>query len=426
MVAEIEPMGSREDRHRRTVSVSAGEPKRLDDVAPGLWEVRVLTPAGRVLTREIEVIDGVVATADFDIGVRTASGDRAAYFPSRSAAPDPIAKGIGLPAVLGRGSAVFRDIVGGIGGTRFGGGGIMGRVRARAPETKSVAQVQVRTVPARPVESDEAILASWAALADALGSRREPDALWSAGEAAQPSPAGTGIDGGHLWTVKGVDGARTFALATVAGGRRLHVLPVPWREHELEPGAALSVVGSPGTASRVVVTEPSYSGLLSYLSHGDVVTAAELVSADEGLRPYGGGDAVGMLQDKRACPLGACAAAYALVGVAVPASEAPWHPWVGNLRRWFPMVPDGAILDARLRLLTARTEGDVAPVAAIVRDALCRGIPFYRQGFDWLLQAMLQFPDDGMLAAAHPLVSRVAATVDVTEVFTTFNLEGGA
>lgn len=430
MVAEIERLGGPDGRQRRTVSVSAGEPRRLDDVAPGLWEIRVVTPAGRVLTREVEVEDGIEATADFDISVRTARGDRAAYLPPsvpHEPAADPPTKGIvarGIEA-FGRGTADFRGMFDGFGSPRFG-GGAMGRIRVQnLPKVEADTGVEARFVPAGEARADVQVLAAWSALAEAVAAGRPPDPIWSAGRPVGASAAGTGVDDGELWSIPGELGGRTFALVDVAGGHRLHVVPVLWRQDGPDTGVLLSVGAEPGSGSRIVVGEPSYAGLLSYLSHGAVVTAVEMIAADDALRPYGSQGEVEMLRDKRACPLGACAAAYALVGTAVPASEAPWHPWISNLRQWFAWLPDGAILDARLRLLTARTDADVDAVLDPVREALARGVPFYRQGFDWLLQAMAQFHEDDLVAAALPLVSRVAASLDVAEVFTTFELKGG-
>lgn len=407
MVAELERVGAG-GRQRRTVAVATGDQTVVDDVDPGLWEIRLVMPAGRTLVREVEVRDGSQASAEFDISVRAARGDRAAYLP-------PPSSGSASNGIVARGSAALRDLAI-AGGTRFS--GIVGR------PNRMLREVDARIVPVQGAGDPAAAPPAWRAMAAALRDGGLPVSLWSAGREVEPERRGEDVDGARLWEVRGAEGERTFALVGGRGRRRLHSVPTPWWRHGQGPDAFVAVGGEAASnRSRIAITDPSFAGLVSYLSHGAIVTAVELIDADRSLGDRGGTYAENLLADKRSSPLGACAAAYALVGTTRPREDAHWHAWVGNLRRWFEWVPDGAILDARLQLLRARTEADVEAVLPLVQQAVSRGVPYYRQGFDWLLQAMRQFPDDPVLAEALPAVSAVSAYLDMADVFTTFELD---
>jgi hypothetical protein len=184
--------------------------------------------------------------------------------------------------------------------------------------------------------------------------------------------------------------------------------------------------GGSGWTSHVSVDDPLYAGLTGYLASGAASTAVELIQ-NSGVAIFGdyAGSPIStdLLREKKSSPLGACAAAYVLVASADRTDAMPWRPWVKNLADWFEWIPDGAIIEARCRVLAATTQDDLDACLPLVHEAIARGIPSYTVGIGWLLQLMVHFDEDEFIRSAIALIGRVANKLDMAEAFTTLEVD---
>jgi len=403
LVAELDRLdGPRDVRDTRKVVVSSRSGRVVDGLAPGLWQVKLVTPAGQIDLREVELANAGVVLVRFTIAARRASK------PAPPPSPPPTTR-------RRRGFTPSADGNGGSRTIRFSAdaGGLWPKASDQPP---LVIAATVRPIAAGAVELWSRIAAA-AADGTLLGELRGAEA------SVTVMPQIPGVDDETRWTLPEMQGSRTYALA----GARLHCVPVPWHAHGHASPVSIVLDAGPGPQrTRIVVEDEGFAGLLAYLSSGSVLSAVDLIEADDDLAAVVGRSAQDALYDKRASPLGACAAGYALLGSSVPGVEEPWHPWLHNLSNWFPWMPDGAVLLARLRLMNARDDEDAASALTTLHDALGRGLPCYRRGLEWLLQAMLRFPDDPIVAAVRPSLNDVAARLDMQEVFTTLMIGGGA
>lgn len=398
LVAEVSRIGDFSGTPPRKVYVSSVSARLVDGLAPGFWQVRLATPDGLLDTREVELVEGAAITVRFELA------------PRRRGSPAPP-----KPIRWRRGPARGAGATAGMLTRRYSGA-------ADSPPRAHDGLMVVETIGAPAADGDPLVF--WRAMADAAADGRLMQKLASS-DSPLPflSPEPSGADDELRWRVVGEPESRIYAAA----GSRFHCLPVPWRTHEWQSPVALVLVGEGGSArTRVSIEDDGFAGLLAYLSSGSILSAVDLLSVDDDLADSVGRTAESLLYGKRASPLGACAAGYALLGAAVPGIDEPWHPWIGNLSRWFGWIPDGAILLARLQLMQTRSEADTDEALATLRTALGRGLPYYRRGFDWLLQAMLRFADDPVVAEVRPMVADVAARLDMREVFTTLTLGGDA
>ncbi|RSV32176.1 hypothetical protein [Sphingomonas sp. ABOLH] len=398
LVAEVSRIGDGGRTPPRKVSVSSVGARSVDGLAPGLWQIRLATPDGLLDTREVELAEGVPVAVRFKLAPRRRT--------SPAPPPKPTRPRRGPPGAAGATAARLTR--------RYSGA-------ADGPSRAHDGLMVVETVATPAVDGNPLVL--WRAMAAAAADGRLMRKLAGTVGPSSLLPEPSGPDDELRWRVIGEPGSRTYAVT----GSRFHCLPVPWRAHDWQSPVALLLVGDAESArTRVFIEDEGFAGLLAYLSSGSVLSAVDLLRVDDGLADSVGRTAEDLLHGKRASPLGACAAGYALLGAAVPGVDEPWHPWIGNLSRWFGWIPDGAILLARLQLMQARSEADAAEALATLRTALGRGLPYYRRGFDWLLQAMLRFADDPVVAEVRPMVADVAARLDMREVFTTLTIGGVA
>lgn len=412
MVAELARLQPADGSSRltRKVSVTTSADSRVDDLAPGRWEVSIVTATGRSLTEEVVVGDGTVAEARF--ALPSPSLERSARRGIHGTGLPPAGPPTGVRLTRGMKSA-DGDRLYETGEVPFPGGNRSG--------SGQDARVEVLEPQFDAVRRGDEVRAFWAQLSDSLARGAVPRFLWLG---AQPARAAldTRADVGSGFFMDVAPGRRIWALLAGGGVRRLHAVPAPWRTG----GAGVQVILAIGdglAGSRIVVGDPAYAGLLDYLATGSLAAAADLLHADDRLAAaYTRVGATELLRDKGSSPFGACAAAYALLGSAVPGEDGRWHAWITNLSGSFEWLPDGAIALARLRLSQARSDADVDATLPIVMEALGRGVPFYRQGFDWLLQSMLQFEGVPAMREMMASVREAAAALDMTQVFTTFRL----
>lgn len=406
LVIEIVPVGGRGARLAQTVAVATGRVREIRDLSPGPWEVRVVTPAGRMISREVDIDDDgsneVVRIRldgpadDRPTRRKPGSGRPRGLFPDgylTKSFPSPGIRSLGVPFGAGVSDSVDT------------------RVRVlRGPEIRRA--------------SDDEALAAWTDLARCVEGDLTPDRALR----ARAVGSGTGPDADELVRFPGVqEGRRIFAVATRGGRRRLHAVPVPFRIHGASGDVVLNRDGVQDgrLTTRVALRDARYAGVVAYLANGDLAAATALLGrVGDDVRGEPLDElAVGILRGKMASPLGACAAGYVLLGGDFASGPSQnWHEWIGNLCRMFDWIPDGAIIAARLMLLRAGTEEEARSALGLLREAVLRGLPFYSVGLGWLLGSMRHFPDDPLLAAAASLIQRVAVGLDMDEPFTTLDL----
>lgn len=118
------------------------------------------------------------------------------------------------------------------------------------------------------------------------------------------------------------------------------------------------------------------------------------------------------LFEKTKNPVAAAAGAYTLLSHTEEANVrlAPdWRRWVGNLYRWFPTIPDGAIAMAQMALTYGETglgdEIDVEKLRGYALEAVRRGLPYLGTGVRRLTDVLVALDgDDRAEGRSGPLV----------------------
>ena len=201
------------------------------------------------------------------------------------------------------------------------------------------------------------------------------------------------------------------------GGTEIASLPLPWycaANDEFSPAEVLVDPSRSGAATSVAVRDERLAGLLAYLDRGQARSAGPLLEQlekDDVIR-----DAI---EGKRSNPLAACAAAYVGLAVYNPNEREVWDHWLGNCVKWFPEVPDTAIVHARRLVLRPTGSDDNAKAADALRQACAAGIPYFSAGVA-LLREMLTVlaPDHPDLAPLAADAARLASRVDPGQAFT--------
>lgn len=201
------------------------------------------------------------------------------------------------------------------------------------------------------------------------------------------------------------------------GGTEIASLPLPWycaANDEFSPAEVLVDPSRSGAATSVAVRDERLAGLLAYLDRGQAGSAGPLLEQlekDDVIR-----DAI---EGKRSNPLAACAAAYVGLAVYNPNEREVWDHWLGNCVKWFPEVPDTAIVHARRLVLRPTGPQDNAEAAKMLRQACAAGIPYFSAGVA-LLREMLTVlaPDHPDLAPLAADAARLASRVDPGQAFT--------
>jgi hypothetical protein len=123
----------------------------------------------------------------------------------------------------------------------------------------------------------------------------------------------------------------------------------------------------------------------------------------------------------------AAAGGYVLVATGDPEARPEWHAWIENLAKWFPDLPDGAVLEATKRLRYPH-DGNCYDIAkAALFEAFERGIPYYSCGVAWLLDGLTLFAEEDPEAKERmQLVHKVAQRLDISQAFTVIRLSDKA
>ena len=166
-----------------------------------------------------------------------------------------------------------------------------------------------------------------------------------------------------------------------------------------------------------VVPMSQWSGLLAFLALRDFERSAAVLDALMKERKIR--DAV---LEKVENPFAATAGA--LVAVATGRLDEAQIPeqWLQNLTNWFPGLPDGPVIVARLLLSRNNFEAWRVEAKTQLLDAYRRGVPVYSLAVDWLAQGLAAFGDDPDTAGPAKNARRVAQLCDPTRAFTVLRL----
>ena len=204
----------------------------------------------------------------------------------------------------------------------------------------------------------------------------------------------------------------------VALNDRVSVVPVAdaWDGQSDSNKTAELVVNTASQSISTTITDREFAPVLAYLSNGRADLAAAAL----------GELSMGALLRKRRNPYAAAAGAYVLIDQLHDLAHPPeWRDWISNLSRWFPWLPDGALLEGRALQHTDR------PLEALEQflEAFDRGVPFFAEGVRVLLQGLLSFSEGDVsaakaarLATATRAVRQWASWLDPRESFTTLTL----
>jgi hypothetical protein len=214
---------------------------------------------------------------------------------------------------------------------------------------------------------------------------------------------------------------RVFAHVAWGAERFAVSLPVPWMHtvHHVPVQVEMLVRLHPlEKAVHIGVAVPdSHFGTLAGLMTASTLPQAKIV-VEQAYR---------LLFDKRSNPLAAVAGGYVLLATGGSEEHSEWHRWIENLYRWFPDLPDGAILQASLLLLYPNDERSYEKALVTLFEAFDRGIPYFSVGIARLLDGLTLFAADSPEAKEKMiLVQRVAQRLDLSQAFTVIRLSDKA
>jgi len=361
------------------------------EVTPGLWAAEIALPSGELVGRQIKVGEGESPTLRFELP--PIPGQQSKSAPAGLGGP-PRPIDTSAPLVMSDSfSFALRD---------------------RSPPllTWKIFRAPKPDLP----------FAYWRGLADCLRLERSLE-TWAQAE-ADPHEGFAPVDrqeNRETWrsTVIWEDHVRRFARVSTQQAIELVSLPEPWTFMPDE-GVELTLEQEAGTRdvrASFSVRDPHYGPLLAYLDAG----ARSIASTAAKSGPARDNMLLTALRGKAAQPLAACAAGYALLGSLERGAAPLWAPWLRNLSRNFPSIPDGPILNARW--LAFSGEGQDSEIRSEALTAFARGAPHFSQGLTWLLEALWRFDDDPKCVEAARLVRQVAVRSQAGSLFTVLNLK---
>ncbi len=223
---------------------------------------------------------------------------------------------------------------------------------------------------------------------------------------------------------------RPLYFAVVERGETIDVvsLPLPWMMGQWGKSRQynsahfdLAVPRHPSDPVSATVRDSRFGTMLAYIANGALPTAAAL---------FASGDAVELLMDKLANPFAAVAGAYVLIETeTTPTKHKEWHDWLDNLAKWFPWLPDGAVLAAWHRLHRDDDPATAKEAIEWLRVALHRGLPVFAPVLRCLNDALTMVVDDPDmecedLAETARVVGRVAGRTCQGQPFTVLRFGG--
>jgi len=259
---------------------------------------------------------------------------------------------------------------------------------------------------------------SWTRLAAGPRSWNGEKEAWT-----QPRPINS-RDQASIWRLapdvagKVPGNGRVWALVRTKSSTEAVSLPAPWRcaqSLRLSPIDLLVDATLGGrAASSVAVNDAGLDGLLSYLDSGRLTSLRPMVSQLER-----SGIIERTIDEKASNPLGACAAAYVGLAIFDPYEQERWDSWLPNIMNRFPWLPDGGIVHARRIMLRPKNSDESVEALSALKRSYNAGVPYYSAGLQ-LMRDML-----GLFAGEHPeaakmlaAVAPVAARSDPKQMFT--------
>lgn len=218
--------------------------------------------------------------------------------------------------------------------------------------------------------------------------------LWSMSQTGEP-------DGTRRWLVLRTQNTTDFAC-----------VPLPWFDSGTQSFATVEALVNvaPDQAKsplQLLVRDATLGGLLAYLSRGNLGVAGAMIKAldeqnliEETIR--------GKVQN----PLAACAAAYVGLAIFDPHVKERWDGWLPNIMKWFPWLPDGAIVHARRIMQRPRQPSELTEALDALKEAYRRGIPYFTSGMQHMRDMLSLMARDSreardMLEAVSSVLSRV-------------------
>lgn len=212
---------------------------------------------------------------------------------------------------------------------------------------------------------------------------------------------------------------QTVIVVERPGTVELVPIPVPWRTFaggvaEIE----CTVPADPSAVIRCAVRDPDFGPVLGHLASGSVADARLLLDQRS----------LQWLEHKRENPYAAALGACVLIKAEATGKPQPWDPWVDNLARWFPSLPDGAALQGVRRLQRARKRKDLAGVGEAFEATLARGVPIFAPIAAMFLDGLATLVadpsfDSGTLDDRLPAVRAVMLRMQSGHAFTVLRFE---
>lgn len=215
-------------------------------------------------------------------------------------------------------------------------------------------------------------------------------------------------------------GGALFAFVPSAGSAgELVAVPMPWRlaeggEASFEIAASANAETSFSTGS--AIKDRSITTIAGYMSAGRLREAELLVRS-----------ASNLLNHKYYNEMAAVLGAYVLLATCQTSASGPnWRPWIENLHRDFPALPDGAILQGWNLLQTQTNEAELNAALACFLEAVGRGIPLYAEGVRLLQSGLAMFAkrkeNDPRIGAAIAKADLLATRCNPSQAFTTIRI----
>ena len=205
------------------------------------------------------------------------------------------------------------------------------------------------------------------------------------------------------------------------------VLPLPWiipESHSDEVAVEILLQEAEAQYKKatqkvsITVQDPETATMIGYLGAGDMYSAETVFKHAQYL-----------LFEKLSNPIAAAAGGYILLSGSQLDDHEKWHEWIGNLMRWFPWLPDGAIQYAWIRLRYP-IDNDLSMVRTCLLEAFCRGLPFYSKGVAMLRDGLTICANDAReknnqdkeVEYALQIVQNLALRTNPRQPFTTVTL----
>jgi hypothetical protein len=172
----------------------------------------------------------------------------------------------------------------------------------------------------------------------------------------------------------------------------------------------------------ISVQDSRWFSLLEFLASGRLCRAGKIFNSVRSLEGDGAFDAVAALEGKVKGPLPAVAGAIVLVTRETSNERQSWDPWLDNLSKFFPGIPDGPILLGYRRLQQATTHEAMEMAFSAVAAGIQRGIPFFAASIRLAALALARFGDDFDTESLSRRIAYASARVDADQPFTVIRL----